>query len=676
MLVRNASIGIGFLLAAASSNAQQPAPAAPAPAGAPAAPAARPAADPSLLFGPRESVGALDVSPSGRYIVYIAPARGTASAAVVADLVSAHEQPVLRSSGQPERLSWCRFASDTRLICAVRGVGNVEGTLVGFDRLLAVNADGSNQREMGQQASLDDARLRQSSGEILDWLPQDGNAVLMARDYIPEAHETGTHMSRRQDGLGVDRIDINNLQTVPVEMPQRRASGFLSDGQGHVRIMMSRQEQSEGQESPRTDYFYRTAGSRDWRRFSSYDGTTREGMLPLAVDATRDAAYVLQRLNGRLALYRVRLDESLASELVYANDMVDVDDVVRVGRGGAVAGVTFAEEQRRVIWFDPQYAELSRNLSRALPGQPGIEFAGASRDGSKLLVFAQSVSNPGRYYLYDRASRGLEEILPVRPALDGVPLSDVRPLTYAAADGVQVPAYLTLPPGRTDMHGLPAIVLPHGGPSARDELGFDWLPQFLAHQGYAVLQPNYRGSAGYGDAWFVQNGFRGWQTSIGDVTAAGRWMIAQGADANRLAIVGWSYGGYAALQAGVTEPGLFKAIVAIAPVTDLALLAQQAEGFSDYQLVRQFVGQGPHVRAGSPLQNVERISAPVLMFHGTRDTNVGISQSQRMDSALRAAGKRSELVVFDGLEHDLADSEARVRMLARINAFLSASLGH
>jgi dipeptidyl aminopeptidase/acylaminoacyl peptidase len=529
---------------------------------------------------------------------------------------------------------------------------------------------------MGQQASSYDARLRQSSGQILDWLPQDGNAVLMARNYIPEAHETGTRMSRHQDGVGVDRIDINNLQVSPVEMPERRASGFLSDGQGHVRIMTSEQEQGDGQQSARTNYFYRPAGSRDWRRFSSYDETTREGMFPVAVDGAGDVAYVLQRLNGRLALYRVRLDESLASELVYANPTVDVDDVVRIGHGGAVVGVTFAEERRRVIWFDPQYDELSRNLSRALPGHPAVDFASATRDGSKLLIFAQSDSNPGRYYLYDRASRGLEEILPVRPDLDGVPLSEVRPLTYAAADGAQVPAYLTLPPGRTDMRGLPAIVLPHGGPSARDELGFDWLAQFFAHQGYAVLQPNYRGSAGYGDAWFAQNGFRGWQTSIGDVTAAGHWMVAQGVDPGRLAIVGWSYGGYAALQAGVTEPGLFKAIVAIAPVTDLALLAQQSEGFTNYQLVRQFVGQGPHVRAGSPLQNVDRITAPVLMFHGTRDTNVGISQSQRMDGALHAAGKSSELVTFDGLEHDLADSDARIRMLARINLFLSANLNH
>ena len=642
-----------------------------------AAPAAPPAANASAMFGPRQGVTALDLSPSGRYVVYVAPARGTASAAVVADLVAGGPaRPILRSSGQPERLTWCRFVSDTRLICAVRAVANIEGQLVDFDRLFAVNADGSNIKELGQQSSRYDAGLRQSSGRILDWLPQDGNAVLMASVYVPEAHQTGSHMGRTEEGVGVDRIDINNLHVDHVEIAQRRASGFLSDGQGHVRIMASAQEQSEGQQSSRTNYFYRAAGSRDWRRFSTYDDTTREGMLPIAVDAGRDAAYVLQKLNGRLALYRVRLDESLASELVYANDRVDVDDVVRVGRGGAIIGVTFAEDVRRIVWFDPQYAELSRNLSRALPGHPGVDFAGASRDGNRLLIRVESDSNPGRYYAYDRAAHNLEEILPVRPELEGVALSTVRPMTYPAADGVQIPAYLTLPPGRTDLHGLPAIVLPHGGPAARDELGFDWLAQFLAHQGYAVLQPNYRGSAGYGDAWFAQNGFRGWQISIGDVTAAGHWLVSQGAVPDRLAIVGWSYGGYAALQSGVAEPGLFKAIIAIAPVTDLALLSQQSEGFTDYLLVRQFVGQGPHVRAGSPLQNVERISAPVLMFHGTRDTNVGILQSQRMDAALRAAGKRSELVTFEGLEHDLADSEARVRMLQRISDFLSASLGH
>lgn len=658
-------IGVAAFASATASNAQQTAP---------VAPAQTEQSGAAAQFGPRESVGFLDISPSGRYTVYIAPARGTASAVVVADLVAGGDaRAVLRSSGQPERLTWCRFVSDTRLICAVRGTGNIGGELVGFSRLFAVNADGSNVRELGQRESFYDAGLRQSSGTILDWLPEDGNAVLMARDYLPEARASGSRMARRVEGLGVDRIDINTLRVSQVEPADRRASYYISDGRGNVRLMAAHQ-QREGQLSPWTHYYYRIPGSRDWRDFGRYNRMTREGVLPLAIDAECNCIYALKTLNGRLALYRVRLDESLATELVYANERVDVDDIVRVGRGGRVAGLTFAEDRRRVIWFDPQFAELARSLSSALPGQPGINFRGVSRDGNKLLILVHSDSNPGRYYLYDRSRSALEEVMSVRPQLDDVTLSNVRPVTYPAADGVQIPAYLTLPPGRQDARGIPGIVLPHGGPSARDEWDFDWLAQFLANRGYAVLQPNYRGSEGYGDEWMAQNGFRGWQTSIGDVIAGGRWLVAQGVDANGLAIVGWSYGGYAALQSGVTEPGLFKAIVAIAPVTDLQLLWEQAEGFTNYRLVREFVGQGPHVRAGSPLQNVERITAPVLMFHGTRDTNVGIAHAQRMDAALRAAGKSSALVTFDTLEHDLADSEARTRMLGQIERFLTASL--
>jgi dipeptidyl aminopeptidase/acylaminoacyl peptidase len=220
------------------------------------------------------------------------------------------------------------------------------------------------------------------------------------------------------------------------------------------------------------------------------------------------------------------------------------------------------------------------------------------------------------------------------------------------------------------------VVLPHGGPSARDEWGFDWLAQFLAHQGYAVLQPNYRGSAGFGDAWLQRNGFQSWRTSIGDVAAGARWLGSQGiADPARLAIVGWSYGGYAALQAGATEPDLFRAIVAIAPVADLRQLREESRGYTNSALMERFIGSGAHLTEGSPLQNVRSINAPVLLFHGDRDLNVHVNQSRRMQEALRSAGKQSELTVFEGLEHDLADTAARTQMLTRIGALLRERIG-
>ena len=249
------------------------------------------------------------------------------------------------------------------------------------------------------------------------------------------------------------------------------------------------------------------------------------------------------------------------------------------------------------------------------------------------------------------------------------------PVTYRAADGTQIPAYLTLPPGGAQ-RGLPAIVMPHGGPSARDEWGFDWLAQYFANRGYAVLQPNFRGSAGYGEAWFQRNGFVSWRTAIGDVNDAGRWLVGEGIAAPaRLAIFGWSYGGYAALQSSVLDPELFRAIVAVAPVTDLNLARNEWVGFTNAANVRDFFGSGPHIREGSPLQNAERIRAPVLMFHGDLDRNVGIAQARAMDDRLRAAGRRSELVAFRGLDHQLDDSSARADLLRRSDAFLRQALG-
>jgi dipeptidyl aminopeptidase/acylaminoacyl peptidase len=264
----------------------------------------------------------------------------------------------------------------------------------------------------------------------------------------------------------------------------------------------------------------------------------------------------------------------------------------------------------------------------------------------------------------------------VRPKLDGRTLAKQQSVVVPAADGAKIPAYLTLPPNSSGKN-LPAVVLPHGGPSARDEWGFDWLPQFLAARGYAVIQPQYRGSAGFGDAWLNENGFKNWRTSIGDVTASAKWLASQGiADPSRTAIVGWSYGGYAALQSAVAEPSLYKAVVAIAPVTDLAMLKEEFRDFSNYKLVAYEIGSGPHLVDGSPLRHAADITVPVLLVHGTLDANVSYHQSQKMDQALKAAGKPSELITFDGLDHQLNDSTARIQMLTRIGDFLDKVIGH
>jgi dipeptidyl aminopeptidase/acylaminoacyl peptidase len=190
-----------------------------------------------------------------------------------------------------------------------------------------------------------------------------------------------------------------------------------------------------------------------------------------------------------------------------------------------------------------------------------------------------------------------------------------------------------------------------------------------------VLQPNFRGSEGFGAAWYANNGIRGWKTSISDVCDAGRWLVKQGmVDPSKLAIFGWSYGGYAALQSNVVDPDLFKAVVAVAPVTDFALMKTRGLQYGNGFLLADFMGSGPHIKEGSPAQNVQAFKAPVIMFHGDNDLNVDIGQSKLMDKEMHKAGKSSELIIYKDLEHSLRDGTVRADMLRKSDAFLRKQL--
>lgn len=624
------------------------------------------------VFGTRESIQSMRLSPDGKRLMLLSSGPGRTTVIKMVELPGMSVRAIMASPGDPESFRWCDFATDTQLICRYTGNGEFQNSIVSVGRLVTLDTDGKDMKELGQRSSFYDAGLRQFDGSVLDWLPAKG-AILMERSYVPEAFKMNTRIVREKHGLGVDRIELPSLKTVAVEQPSKDASGFMGDGRGEVRLMETAGSTAGGALlSGKFRYFYRKKDGGDWNFLGDYDAANETGIRPLAIDADADAVYFLKKLDGRFALYRRALNEGGADVLVASDKQVDIDDVVRFGHGQRVIGYTFATEQRHAVYFDPEFRKLADSLEKALPNQPLIDFVSSSSDGSRLLIFAGSDTSPGTYYLFDRNSRSLNELALVRPELEGKKLASVQPTSFAASDGTQVPAYLTLPPGK-EAKDLPAIVLPHGGPSARDEWGFDWLAQFLASRGYAVIQPNFRGSAGYGEDWLSQNGFRDWKLAIGDINAAARHLVARGiADPAKLAIVGWSYGGYAALQSVAMEPNLYKASVAIAPVTDLSLLKQDAQAFTNSKLVSEFVGSGEHIAAGSPLRNADKIKVPVLLVHGDLDANVTIAHSERMADALSQA----QLLRYNGLDHFLEDSNARVEMLTKIGQLLDRSFAN
>ena len=642
---------------------------APAPASAPAA------ADPAIRFGARQSVQDVSLSPSGGKVAFIAPGRGRGTILYTVDLAAGGNPKVaLTADGDPERITGCNWVSEARLVCSIYMLVQSAGELLPFTRVVAVDAGSGNLKLLSRAIRPDDVGFSLGGGGVIDWLPSEEGAVLMGREYVPE-EKLGSHMIDKREGYGVDRIDTRSLSVKTVESPRPNAVEYISDGRGTVRIMGVRGVAgATGQDTGTIDYFYRAKGSRDWKKLGTLNYLSNDGFNPYAVDPDLDVAYGFRKKDGRLALYTLALDGSGRETLVYAHPEVDVDGLVRIGRNGRVVGATYVTDKRGAVYFDKGLESLARSLSKALPGLPLVRFLDSSADEGKLLLWAGSDTDPGRYFLFDKAAKSLNELMLTRPELEGATLAAVKPVTYRAADGAQVPAYLTLPPG-SDGRKLPAIVMPHGGPGARDEWGFDWLAQYFANRGYAVLQPNFRGSTGYGDTWFEKNGFQSWRSAIGDVDDAGKWLVAQGiADPAKLAIFGWSYGGYAALQANVLDPGLYKAAVAVAPVTDLPAVAREWQGWSNHRITAAMIGSGPHLREGSPAQNASAFQAPVLIFHGELDRNVGIQQSRTMAARLREAGKNVELVVYPKLDHYLDDSETRADMLRRADAFLRAAL--
>lgn len=634
--------------------------------------------DDAARFGALPEVEQVSLSPGGTKISLIMRQPDGRSLLAVLDTEKGSDlKGIMGSPNIDAQLRRCEWVTDNRLACQISVQSVQYGRRFNFTRPVAVDADGRNVMQLAQRPTDRTMGIAIYGGEVIDTNLDKPGHVLVTQNFQPET-QTGTIIQSNSEGIGVQDIDVVSGARRTVEPGRRQAWTYISDGHGTVRVMGQVQARDSGMMTGKELYFYRTTDSREWKPLSqsiSVDNTST-GFRPEAVDAQKNIVYGFDNdASGLTGLYSIALDGSQRKELVLSRPGVDVDDLMVFGRSRRVVGASYATDRRVAEYFDPTLNKLSESLRKALPGNPAISFIDASADENKIVILASSDTNPGVFYLYDRKTHHLSQIIPYRPSMVGATLAQMKPITFPAADGTMIPAYLTLPPGSAGRN-LPAIVMPHGGPSARDEWGFDWLVQFFAARGYAVLQPNYRGSSGYGADWYQHNGFKSWKVAINDVDDAGRWLIKQGIAApDKLGIVGWSYGGYAALQSQVVDPDLYKAVVAIAPVTDLAALREESQGFADYNVVDQAIGRGMHVEEGSPARHAAAFKSPVLLFHGNRDQNVNVAESRLMNSRLRGAGKQVEYVEFDGLDHQLVSAEARVKMLSESDAFLRKAMG-
>jgi dipeptidyl aminopeptidase/acylaminoacyl peptidase len=384
---------------------------------------------------------------------------------------------------------------------------------------------------------------------------------------------------------------------------------------------------------------------------------------------------VTNERTGRFGVYRYDLNAQAIGEPIFENAEADVTKPQVSADGRTVEAVYYEDDLPRVAWLTPELKQLQAQLDKVFPAKVN-RVLNLSRDRNMALIWSGGADDPGTYYVFDRKAKRMDAFAAPYDKLVGRRLAPVEPVRYAARDGLQIRAYLTLPAAR-EAKALPLIVMPHGGPFARSSFEFDPLAQLLASRGYAVLQPNFRGSTGFGRD-FVERGYGEWGRKMQDDLDDGvAWLAGQGTiDPKRVCIVGASYGGYAALWGAIRNPEIYRCAVSLAGVTDIrAMLKFDARAMvaTRYWKLWQRKVEGEEKRdlaAVSPLQQAARLHVPVLIAHGELDGNVPADQSRLMIKALKDRGAVVQSAFYPRAGHGFTLSEDSADFMKRVEAFL------
>jgi dipeptidyl aminopeptidase/acylaminoacyl peptidase len=401
--------------------------------------------------------------------------------------------------------------------------------------------------------------------------------------------------------------------------------------------------------------------------------TLLAGLLPDA------SALVVIEANGRpyQAAWAYPLDGSPPRILV-EDPEADVFTYFTDQHTGAIASVYLTGSKNVVRWLDPAAQRRFDQLSRTFPGRTAIPYAWTD-DGNRVLVQVQSPTSPSVYYLVDFAAHRADIAAEEYPQLATADMGEFRPITYKARDGTRIPAYLTMPVGKS-AGPVPLVVFPHAGPNWRDEPYFNWMVQFLASRGYAVLQPQFRGSTGYGEA-FREAGYRQWGGLMQDDVTDGVYaMVEQGiADPGHVCIAGMGYGGYVALAGAAFTPKLYACAISIDGISDIRTVRRlqipSAYGtpvsFGD--IARAVSEADSLLETKSPVNSADKIGIPVLFIYSADDPDA-VQQSEPMAQAMLKSGKQVSVVKLAGEAHWLAQSDTRQQVLKELEAFLKAHL--
>lgn len=582
----------------------------------------------------------VQLSPDGKHVAVTAPAEDRTVLAVLR--VSDRKVVGKWDYGKDRHFRRVAWANNGRLLFWVTFKTGRFDFEVGRGDLYASNIDGTGRIDIPNGGYYN----------VVDMTPDDPDTILVARSI---------------EGAFLFKLNVNNgrvtrLATAPID-----GGSFLVDHDQNVRFAFG--EMEDGRQVT-----YRRVGEQ-WKLIheSERGGATYQ---PFGFAADNRRVYFSKGEEGKPETVVLLDPETQEETQLSSNGTVDPDSTLWSSDGKTLLAVQYSDGIPYWDFVAPDHPEtkIYAGLVKAFPGK-AVNFGGMSEDGRYVAVRPYSDTDPGQAYLFDSKEGRATYLVAFMEWIKPEEMSPMKPIQVRTRDGKTIHGYLTLPKDSTGKN-LPLIVNPHGGPhGVRDDWGFNPEVQLFANRGYAVLQMNYRGSGGYGNA-FIRDGYRNWGTSMqDDLTDSVAWAVREGyVDKDRVCIYGASYGGYAALMSVVREPDLYQCTVGYVGVYSLPMMFAKGDipgsrGGRNFQNDVLPLGNSA-MQANSPAYNVEKIKVPIMLVHGAQDERVPIEQMNFLVKQLKAVGKQPEDIVVEAKEaHGFRDVKNNVNLYTRMLAF-------
>ncbi|MCC6925416.1 S9 family peptidase [Novosphingobium sp.] len=625
------------------------------PAAPTAAPAAAVTAKPGAAdYGRLPFIAKPRISPDGLSLAGLINIQGEQVIAM-RSLFKSDEKPVYVRTPEGTQVTWLRWVGDNNLLVGLYALRPVEGERWPILRMVGID------RTTGKITTIMWDRLGQNAADVL-WTATDGtpnilmaaqNSVYIGEDFWPEVWRVNIATGKRSSVLK-GRTDVMD---------------WFADSDGNIRTGVSYDDDHR-----KFKLFYRDPGAGSFKAVDTADARQQEALTQpfLFIPGTTHAMTLQDNDQGLTAIYETDLLTQQNVRTVYSAPAGSEVDNVWIARDGkTLLGASYSGATSGTMWLDPALAEVQSAIDKSVPDRR-VRIVSMSDDRTRLLIIIDRADTPGALYYFDITSGKMQRIAVQNDKLGTKPLNPAKLIRYKARDGLEIEAVLTLPRDRP-AKALPIVMLPHGGPWAQDTLDYDYWAQFIASRGYAVLQPNFRGSTGYGTPFMRKGEGQLGLAMQDDISDGLAWAAKEGiADPKRACIVGASYGGYAAMWGIAKDPDLYRCAVSIAGVANLR---REVNDFGSAIMGGKYRDDWkrmtPDFATVSPINAISRIKAPLLLIHGKKDITVDYVQSESMFNKMRGAGKTVELVPMPLADHHFTREADRILLLSSIETFLA-----